>query len=159
MDHHDCRDGSRAVTVTAKVLGREKLLRQMARLPPEIRSAVKQALAQSADEITDMMHNLVPIRPTGGALDASIRSVFGDKPSAPNSGVLSGGGSLRGDPELTVWILAGNEEAFYARWVEFGTVKMAAQPFFFPSYRANRRSVRARISRAMRLATRRSLGR
>lgn len=51
--------------------------------------------------------------------------------------------------DLTITIYAGNSDAYYARWVEFGTQKMGAQPYFFPSYRANKRQSRQRLSRAI----------
>ena len=40
----------------------------------------------------------------------------------------------------------------YASWVEFGTKRSAANPFFWPSYRALRRRVMGRIMRAIRKA-------
>lgn len=139
-----------------KVLGREKLMRQMAAMPSAVRSEIRQALAQGADQITDNMHRLVPTKTF--TLDASIQSNFGNKPTGGGSGVLGGqGSSVVGDPDLTVWITAGSEKAYYARWVEFGTAKVRSQPFFFPAYRAHRRSVRARISRALRRGTRRAI--
>jgi HK97 gp10 family phage protein len=56
------------------------------------------------------------------------------------------------EADLRVTVYAGNERAFYARWVEFGTVKMVGRPFFFPAYRAVRRRVRGRLTRATRKA-------
>lgn len=35
-----------------------------------------------------------------------------------------------------------------ARWVEFGTKRMSAQPFLYPSHYANKRKIKARLSRA-----------
>jgi HK97 gp10 family phage protein len=55
---------------------------------------------------------------------------------------------------LTATIYAGNDEAYYARWVEFGTVKMAAQPFFYPSYRALRKKAKSNIKRSVTIAIR-----
>ena len=46
----------------------------------------------------------------------------------------------------------GDQDAFYARWQEFGTEKMPASPFFFVVWRANRTRVRSGISRAARKA-------
>lgn len=37
----------------------------------------------------------------------------------------------------------------YAKYQEFGTVKMPANPFFYPVWRARRRRVKVRISRAI----------
>jgi len=89
-------------------------------------------------------------------------------------GNITGASGRAGD--LVITIFAGNDEAFYARWVEFGTrphtitVKNAptlsrggvnfgtsvshpgastANAFFFPAYRAMRKRIKTRISRAI----------
>lgn len=57
-----------------------------------------------------------------------------------------------------VWrVKAGIKESagFYARFLEFGTRNMQAQPFFFTTYRANLRSFRARSGRAAKKAMKR----
>lgn len=57
-----------------------------------------------------------------------------------------------------VWrVKAGIKESvgFYARFLEFGTRMMQAQPFFFPTYRANKRNYRTRMSRAAKKALKR----
>jgi hypothetical protein len=87
--------------------------------------------------------------------------------STENSGSLSSGG-VKGDPDLTVTITAGNKEVFWARWEEFGTAPhkqggmfkgtdhpgTAARPFFYGPFRALRKRVKSRITRATRKATR-----
>lgn len=142
----------------AKLSRRENLLRKMAAMPPAVRSAVKQALAQGADEITDDMKRLAPKRT--GKLRNSIVQTWGGGKVRYSS--LSGTAGEAGDPDLSVRISAGNSEARYAHLIEFGTAPhlnggmfagsrhpgTSAQPFFFPAYRANRRRVKARISRA-----------
>jgi HK97 gp10 family phage protein len=54
--------------------------------------------------------------------------------------------------DLTATIYVGDDEAYYARWIEFGTQKMAAQPFFFVAYRALRKRSKSRIKRSQRKA-------
>lgn len=54
-------------------------------------------------------------------------------------------------------VTAGSEKAYYAKWHEHGTSKSRANPFFFGSYRALRRRFKARVSRWVRAAMRRSL--
>ena len=44
---------------------------------------------------------------------------------------------------------------FYARFQEFGTRNMQANPFFFTTYRANRRAFRARTGRLLKKAMQR----
>jgi HK97 gp10 family phage protein len=142
----------------AKISRRENLLKKLAALPPAVRSAVKQALAQGADEITDEMKRLAPRRT--GKLRGSIAQTWGAGKVRYAS--LSGAAGEAGDPDLSVRISAGNSGVRYAHLVEFGTAPhinggrfagtrhpgTAPQAFFFPAYRANKRRVKTRISRA-----------
>ena len=57
------------------------------------------------------------------------------------------GGREYGTMRITIY--AGGGDAFYARFQEFGTVKMPANPFFFPVWRARRKRIKNRISRAV----------
>lgn len=140
------------------ISNRKRLLDKMAAMPGAVRSAIKQALAQGADEITGEMRRLAP--KDSGALRDSITQTWGGGRQRYAS--LTGGGGALGDPDLTVTISAGNSGVRYAHLVEFGTAPhlngglfagslhpgTAPKPFFYPAYRANRRRVKARISRA-----------
>lgn len=142
----------------AKLSGRDNLLKKLAALPPTVRSAIKQALAQGADDIVSEQKRLSRSR----RVAATIDQWWGDKPQFATSGALVGGGAVKGDPDLTVWISAGDEDVFWARWEEFGTAPhinggmfagsqhpgTSPRPFFFPAFRANKRRVKSRISRA-----------
>jgi HK97 gp10 family phage protein len=48
---------------------------------------------------------------------------------------------------LTMRMGGGGKPYDYARAVEFGTINVSAQPFFFPSYRLMRKSMRAAMRR------------
>lgn len=52
-------------------------------------------------------------------------------------------------------ISAGDDKAFYARMIEFGTPRNAAQPWFYPSYRVLRAKLKRRNATAARRAIRR----
>ncbi|MEZ0169927.1 HK97-gp10 family putative phage morphogenesis protein [Microvirga sp. TS319] len=141
---------------------RERLLQKLAALPQRARAAIKPAVEQGAAEIIAMQKSLVPKET--GALERSIQAVRGDV----NRRVGLSTGDVKGDPDLTVAIVAGDETAYYARWVEFGTAPhinggkfkgsqnpgMRAQPFFYGPVRALRRRVKSRITRATRKAAR-----
>ncbi len=136
--------------MTAKILNEERLLRKLRVLPRVARERVRDAMARSADEIVEMMERLVP--QDEGDLFASIGWVWGNKAPAGTMGVASVGDPKSG---LALTIFAGNgTDAFHARWVEHGTTKMAAQPFFFVSYRANRKSATRRMRSAVGTAAR-----
>lgn len=105
-------------------------------------------MEKAAEDIVGMMKGLVPVR------DGDLRDSIGWTWGAPPRGsivvsTLKGAG-FGGD--LTITIYAGSADAYYARWQEFGTSKMKAQPYFFVSWRANRRSTRRKISTAVRKA-------
>lgn len=162
-----------------KTEGLSRLQRKLGALPKELRSAVRQALAESADDMVGMMKNLAPVSPSGqrgwppGMLRESIVATFGDG-SAPKYAAFRRRNGRRGnavksnDPDLSVTITAGNETVRYAHLVEFGTKphvnkgKFAgtmhpgtqAQPFFYPSYRAQVRPAKRRITRAIGRAAR-----
>jgi len=50
---------------------------------------------------------------------------------------------------LSARVFVARNPAFFARFLEFGTVKLAARPFFFVAVAALRRRVRARVVRAL----------
>lgn len=95
-----------------------------------MRAEVKASLNQSADELVAFQKRLVPV--DDGDLRDSIQK-------------------RDGKHELSVEVFT---EDFKARWQEFGTVKMRAQPFFYPPYRASKRRIKSRTSRAVRKAVR-----
>jgi len=161
--------------MATKVQGRERLLAKMRALPSDVRSAIKQALAEGADEIVEMQKRLVRVslagshgNPPGTLRDSIVQTWGGDK--ARYSSLAGGAGA--GDPDLTVRISAGNSKARYAHLVEFGTAPhinggrfkgtqhpgTAAQPFFYPAYRALRKRVKSRISRATNKAAKKVAG-
>lgn len=163
-----------------KVKGLQSLRAKLKRLSPETRSAIKQALAESADEMVAMMKNLAPVGPPSGqqakkggyagALRDSITQTWGGdgpkyaafQPGARRKNRHKMASPVAGDPDLSVAITAGNGKVRYAHIVEFGSRPhinggkfagsqhpgTAAQPFFYPAYRALRKRVKSRISRA-----------
>lgn len=137
----------------AKILNLARLNRKLARLPAETIEAIRPAMAAAADEIVRMAQRFVPV--ASGKLRDSIGWVFGANIPKGAVAIAKIGGGRRGSKtikELTITVYAGNDEAFYARWVEFGTVNTPAQPYFFPSYRAVRKSVKAKVRKAVREA-------
>lgn len=165
--------------VRARVVGRDRLNRKLKALPAQSRKRVRQAMEESADDIVALMKASVPV--DSGALRDSIGWTWGGPPERSISLIGFAGGGPSDDLMLTIY--AGDEDAFYARWVEFGTqaglrgqrvadkgagVKQAsagrlsyrthpgtpAQPFFFSSYQIRRSATKQRIAQAMREAAR-----
>ncbi|WP_336800804.1 HK97-gp10 family putative phage morphogenesis protein [Kaistia sp. MMO-174] len=154
--------------MATRVQNRQRLLQKLAAMPPQVRAAAKQALAESADEIQGMQRRLAPKRT--GRLARSIVQTWGGGKERYAS--LAGSAMSDGDPDLTVVISAGNSETRYAHLVEFGTAPhdnggttkgskhpgARAQPFFFPAYRALRKRAKSRVNRAMTKAIKRITG-
>jgi HK97 gp10 family phage protein len=132
------------------IQGLESLRRKLNALPDAMRAEVRLAMQKGAEEIVQMARRLAP--EASGDLKKSIGWTWGAAPQG--SMALANAGS--GADVLTIY--AGSDEAFYARWIEFGTVSRSATPFFYPSYRATRKKMRSRNNRAMRKAARKVAG-
>lgn len=127
------------------------------RVSSAARQAAVVAMEQGAEELVEAMRRMAPVlkKPDpdrrAGALRDSIRWTWGSAPKGAM--VLDRLDSGRETAEMRITIYAGNKEAFYARFVEFGTrTGIPAQPFFYPAYRSLRRRIRARITREIRKA-------
>lgn len=136
--------------MTVRIIGRLRFYKKLEKLPIVARKLIRDALQQGADEIVALAKSLAPVSPGGGTLRDSIGWTWGRPPEG--SFVLDVLSSTVVDKQLTLTIYAGSKDAFYARWQEHGTVNMAANPYFFVSYRALKRRVRSRINRAMKKA-------
>lgn len=148
-----------------KISGRSALLRKLATLPEAARQEIGKAIKTSADEIVSAQKRQAPKRT--GALAASIVASTGANVPKYASVGLTGSGQA-GDPDLTVVISAGNTRVRYAHLVEFGTAPHENKglfegsqhpgakpaPFFYPVYRAYRKRVKSRITRATRKSAR-----
>lgn len=127
-------------------------------IPAKVEAETKKAMEKSADELVAMMKRLAPVlkdtdpRRRPGDLRDSIGWTWGEAPKGSFTIMKSSGGREYAGLKITIY--AGNKDAFYARWVEFGTQKMPAQEFFFPSYRAMRKRIKSRITREMKKAIR-----
>lgn len=149
----------------SKLLGLAKLERKLKRLPAVAKTTIRAAMTEAADEMVAMMKSLVPVlkepdeRRRAGALRDSIGWTWGKAPEGSMVLAALKGAGMGGD--LTITVYAGSrdkkrgvDDAFYARWVEFGTQKTPAQPYFYVSYRANKKSAKSRIRRAVKAAAR-----
>lgn len=139
----------------ATIKGLPRLKAKLERLRTQTASDVAPAMGRAAQLIVDMMKRQVPVHE--GDLRDSIGWTFGDAPKGALTVASSRVGTLR------VTIFAGDEKAFYARYIEFGTAPHAqggkfagtehpgtpAQPFFFTSYRALRKEVKRMLRKAI----------
>lgn len=157
------------------IQGLSSLQRKLRALPDVVKDEISKAMEKGAQDVVELAQALVPIDEM--ELYESIGWTWGDPPrgsiTIARSRPTSGG--------LKITVYAGDDDAFYARWVEFGTAAHSvskgggtvagklraskgfglghpgakAQPFFFVSYRARRKSVTSRITRATNKAAKR----
>jgi len=136
---------------------------KISKLPKAVADAARSAMEEGAQEIVEAMKRLVPV--DQGDLRDSINWCWGEPPKG-SSGILSIGGKGGGINGNKITIFAGDDKAFYARFIEFGTHPHAqggqfpgtqspgtrAQPFFYPTWRAYKRRAKSRISRKVNAA-------
>lgn len=158
-------------------------------LQKECLSIAKAELANQADRLVSVMKAACPINadppPEPGLLKNSIGWTFGTPPKTRATGAFrpkaggdtKGRGGNKGKSEFVANVYAGNDEAYYARWVEFGTHAHSlskgadisrrkrqsggrqhpgsvAQPFFWPSYRLLKKTMRSTVKRRLAAAIR-----
>lgn len=97
------------------VKGLREFERKLMAIPRRVERAARAAMEKGADELVAMMKRLAPV--DDGTLRDSIGWTWGDAPAG--SVLLS-----QSEPDsrgLKITVYAGNAEAYYAHWVEFGT--------------------------------------
>lgn len=164
---------------------RERTLRILSAVPKVVRERLRPVIEAQAAEVVAMQKRLVPAE--SGALRKSIRWRMGSFEVASSANLTAGGGrrggakggglAVKGDPDLTATIVAGDRVAFYARFVEFGTKAhrirprtrggslaiggrvlapgevvshpgARPKPFFFGPFRASRKRIKRRVATA-----------
>lgn len=143
------------------ISGLDRLQRKLqVTIPNAVVVRVKEALARSADEVVAAMRSLVPVE--SGDLRDSIAWTWGD---APKGTIAIASKKAKGS-DLRITIYAGGGEAYYGRFVEFGTNPhtngglfagarhpgTAAKPFFYPGWRMSKKAVKSRVSRSIKKA-------
>ena len=126
------------------VQGLAEFQRRWNAIPAKVSAEVRKAMEEVAEEIVTQMYSVAPHKT--GDLAGSIGWTWGD---APKGSMTIGTVGKTEYATMRITIYAGDKDAFYARWQEFGTTKMPANPFFYPVWRAKRKSARNRITRAM----------
>lgn len=137
-----------------KMLGLAKLEKKIRRLPEAATAMIKVEMEAAADEIVALAKSL--------AQSKRVQDSVGWTWGAPPQGAITLGKVAASSlgKGLTLTIYAGNSEAFWARWEEFGTAPRGNHPgtkaraFFFPAYRAGRKSAKRRVRAGVRRAAR-----
>ena len=127
-----------------------RLRARLAKIPDIAREAAAAAMEEGAQEIVDAMKMAAPF--LSGDLRDSIGWTWGEVPAGSFVIDEIRSGRNQGDQYATlrIKIYAGNREAFYARFQEFGTRSQPAQPFFFSTWKRERAKFRRKIRAAIR---------
>lgn len=124
--------------------GLARLNRKLTRAIPErAKAAAKVAMEASANEIVAKMKSFAPV--DTGDLQMSISWCWGNAPKG--SRIIAQGAPDKNGLRITIY--AGGPDTFYSWFQEFGTQFAAAQPFFYPVWRANKKRAQSRVSRAI----------
>lgn len=141
--------------MATKIKGLAKLNRKLKAIQKAAKDEARKAVVLGAEEVAAMQRRLAPV--DDGDLKESIHVT---KPGETTPPYSQPGGSRTAGPEQAL-ITAGNTKVRTAHLVEFGAAPhingglfagtqhpgTAAQPFFFPAWRALRRRVKSRVSR------------
>lgn len=128
--------------------GLKATLAAMDRVRLAAREAANKSLQKSADELASGMRAMVPV--DSGDLKESIAVTPPGQSTPPHS--QPGGSRVAGEAEFIV--TAGNSEVRYPHHVEYGTVKMEGQPYFWPIFWLLRNLIQNRTNRDIRKAIR-----
>lgn len=155
--------------MATRILGLQGLRKKLRALPEAARIEIAAAMEAGAAEVVTLAKSLAPVE--SGDLQNSIGWTWGEPPKG--SIVISRSRPVKNAGDMRITIYAGDDKAFYARWVEFGTAAHSlaksadrssrrranlpgrqhpgarAKPFFYPAYRATRKKLRSRVSRAV----------
>ncbi|MCJ8138604.1 HK97-gp10 family putative phage morphogenesis protein [Falsirhodobacter halotolerans] len=166
-----------------------RITAKLKRIPSIAVDAAKDAMEEGAQMIVDHMRQLAPKGRTG-KLAQSIGWTWGDLPPGTFmiDEVRSGGNKGDQYATLRIKIYAGSKDAFYARFVEFGTAPgtkgdrvsgrendvnqsaagrkvyrthpgTPAQPFFYPGWKAKKAEFRKLIRQRVRAAIKKEFAR
>ncbi|MDN3713346.1 HK97 gp10 family phage protein [Paracoccus cavernae] len=135
------------------------MVAKLKQIPAVAVDAARLAMEEGAEEICEYMRNLIRsnFKPGDGDLLRSVGWTWGEVPAGSFMIDEIRSGKTKGDQYATlrIKIYAGNRDAFYARFHEFGTkTGLPARPFFFPAWKAKRADFRKKIRNRVRAAIR-----
>jgi HK97 gp10 family phage protein len=121
----------------------QKFDRLMRKLPEEVAKEIQPTLIRQGNRLVKEMQSRAPVE-TGALRD----SITVTPPGASTPAYSQPGGSRVAAPNEVI-VTAGNERVRYAHLPEFGTSKMKAEPYFWPSVRLLQTSIRRSIKRGL----------
>jgi len=130
----------------AKFLGREAVMRKLNRMLPDAERELAQAQMDVAREASSRIAARAPVGATGDYHKSIQADLIVNRPKNELVGLTETKDK--------------NATGVFAKWtwrfLEFGTVKMAARPHIFPTWRAYRKTARRKMAAAVNKAVRRA---
>lgn len=130
----------------ARMIGLEQLVARLEKIPAAIRKAVEDQVQTEADQLVGALKRAAPV---GDGLEK--------RPGELRESIEAH--EVPGNPLRRRIIVRARDTKgrLYGRYVEFGHTGsdgkyVPARPFFFPTYRAQRKGIRRRIAQAARKA-------
>ena len=127
----------------ANVQGADAIQKLLAGIPDQVTARVQAAVTEAGAEFVEQARAIAPVAPAFEAHPGELRDSIHQE---------SGGRAL----STTIVVDARDEDGrFYPAHVEYGHtdarsgVHVAAEPFFWPTYRVTRKRLRSKASRAM----------
>ena len=134
----------------ANAVQMDRMRARHAAIPNAVAEAIQPALQSAAADIVAEQKSLCPVSKDSahgnppGALRDSIQFTAGGESTPAYS---APGGQQIVDLNA-VLITAGNAKVRYSHFVEYGTVRMAAEPYFWPAIRLLSQRTKAKIQAA-----------
>lgn len=129
-----------------------RLKKRLAAIPAEVKKAANATTVKQAEAMAQTMRQLAP--EDEGDLKESITVTAGGEQTPAYS---QPGGQMT-VPENAVAVTVGNTDVRYPHLQEYGTTKMNAQPFFWPSVRLHQKKAQQAIKRGVARAVKKNWG-
>ena len=123
--------------VSVRVIGRDQQVATFRRVVPELQKSAGQANLESAEEHAAAARRFAPVL-SGDLRDSIVTTRGGNQTPLFSGARVGGGGGAVFVPLHAAAVSAGNVKVRYAHIPEYGSVKMAAKPFFWPAFRFTR---------------------
>lgn len=119
---------------------RDRLRRKMKAIPVEVRKVAREQLKKNAEELVETQKRFAAMsfKDPSGKLQSGIKQQDVSDPTRITRKVSASAKDEKGRD--------------YAAWVEFGTSKSEAAPYFWVGYRLLKRRFRSRMTRAAKKA-------
>lgn len=131
----------------AKFLGREAVMRKLNRMVPDAEKELAAAQIDVAREAASRIAMRAPVGVTGDYKGSIEADLIANRPKNELVGAIKETKDKNATGVFAKWIW---------RFLEFGTVNMAARPHIFPTWRAYRKTARRKMAAAVNKAVRKA---